>query len=100
MTLKEYIFSKAIRCLEDGLEDSLAFYAFPQLNSRKISSTNLLERLNREIHRRTSAVGIFPNPDAYIRLVTAYLMEYAEDWSVSRAYLCAQSLQDLLKLTA
>ena len=82
------------------MEDSLAFYAFPQLDSRKISSTNLLERLNREIRRRTSPVGISPNPDAYIRLVTAYLMEYAEDWSVSRAYLCAQSLQDLLKLTA
>ena len=85
------------------MEDSLAFYAFPQLDSRKISSTNLLERLNREIRRRTSPVGIFPNPDAYIRLVTAYLMEYmeyAEDWSVSRDYLCAQSLQDLLKLTA
>lgn len=98
--LYEHRFPKAIRCLEDGLEDSLAFYAFPQLDSRKISSTNLLERLNREIRRRTSPVGIFPNPDAYIRLVTAYLMEYAEDWSVSRAYLCAQSLQDLLKLTA
>lgn len=63
-------------------------------------SLNLLERLNREIRRRTSAVGIFPHPDAYIRLVTAYLMEYAEDWSVSGAYLCAKSLQDLLRLTA
>lgn len=98
--LYERRFLKAIRCLEEGLEDSLAFYAFPQLDSRKVSSTNVLERLNREIRRRTSAVGIFPNPDAYIRLVTTYLMEYAEDWSVSRAYLCAQSLQDLLRLTA
>lgn len=42
-------FPKAIRCLGDGLEDSLPFYAFPQLDARKISSTNVLERLNREI---------------------------------------------------
>jgi len=43
--------------------------------------------LNKEIRRRTNVVGIFPNPDSYLRLVTTYLMEYAEDWSVSRAYL-------------
>ena len=70
----EHRFSKAVGCLEDGLEDSLAFYAFSQLDSRKISSSNMLERLNREIRRRTSAVGIFPNEDAYVRLVTSYLM--------------------------
>lgn len=72
-------FPKAIRCLEAGLEDSLAFYTFPQLDARKISSTNVLERLNREIRRRTNVVSIFPNPDAYTRLVTTYLMEYADD---------------------
>lgn len=80
-------FPRAIELLEDALEDSLAFYTFPELDSRKISSTNMLERLNKEIRRRTSVVGIFPNPDSYLRLVTTYLMEYAEDWSVSRAYL-------------
>lgn len=72
-------FPKAVHCLEAGLEDSLAFYAFPKLDARKISTTNMLERLNREIRQRTSLVGIFPNPDAYTRLVITYLMEYAED---------------------
>lgn len=80
-------FPKAIELLEDGLEDSLAFYAFADLDTRKTSSTNMLERLNKEIHRRANVVGIFPDPDSYLRLVTTYLMEYAEDWSVSRAYL-------------
>ena len=98
--LYERRFPKAIRRLEDGLEDSLAFYAFPQLDARKISSTNLLERLNREIRRRTSTVGIFPNPDSYTRLVTTYLMEYAEDWSSSRAYLSEQSVHALLRPAA
>ena len=93
-------FPKAILCLEAGLEDSLAFYAFPQLDARKISSTNVLERLNREIRRRTNVVGIFPNPDAYIRLVTTYLMEYAEDWTYSRAYLSETSVQTLLTTAA
>ncbi len=93
-------FPKAIEILEEGLEDSLAFYAFPELDARKISSTNMLERLNKEIRRRTNVVGIFPTPDSYLRLVTTYLMEYAEDWSVSRAYLNPKSIQTLLRNAA
>lgn len=93
-------FPRAIELLEDGLEDSLAFYAFPDLDARKISSTNMLERLNKEIRRRTGVVGIFPNPDSYLRLVITYLMEYADDWSVSRAYLKPISVQALLQNVA
>ena len=78
----------------------MAFYSFPKLDSRKISSTNMLERLNREIRRRTRVVGIFPNPDSYLRLVTTYLMEYAEDWSVSRAYISPLSMETLLQNAA
>jgi len=93
-------FPKATGCLEKGLEDSLTFYAFPELDRRKISSTNMIERLNREIRRRTGVVGIFPCEDSYIRLVTAYLMEYAEDWSVSRAYISERSLRPILDKAA
>lgn len=85
-------FPKAVQCLEDELEDSLAFYAFPMLDARKISSSNMIERLNREIRRRTSVIGVFPNESSYVRLVTAYLMEYAEDWSVSGAYISHESI--------
>lgn len=87
-------FPRAIRILEDGLEDSLAFFCFPALDFRKTSSSNMLERLNKEIRRRTRVVGIFPNPASYLRLVATYLMEYAEDWSSARAYLSPQSIQD------
>jgi transposase-like protein len=93
-------FPKAVQCLENGLEDSLTFYAFPKLDARKISSSNMIERLNREIRRRTSVVGIFPNEASYIRLVTTYLMEYAEDWSVSRAYLSQESIAATLLIAA
>ena len=93
-------FPKAVQCLEEGLEDSLAFYAFPMLDVRKISSSNMIERLNREIRRHTSVVGIFPNESSYVRLVTAYLMEYAEDWSVSRAYISHESIAATLLVAA
>ena len=66
----------------------------------EMSFANMLERLNREIRRRTGVVGIFPNADAYTGLVTTCLMEYAEDWSVSRAYLGEQSVQAMLRPAA
>ena len=79
-------FPKAVQCLENGLEDSLTFYAFPKLDAR--------------IRRRTSVVGIFPNEASYVRLVTTYLIEYAEDWSVSRAYLSQESIEATLLIVA
>lgn len=70
------------------------------LDTRKISSNNMIEPLNKEIRRRTKVIGIFPNPDAYVRLVSIYLMEYSEDWSVSKAYLSELSIAAIPKLTA
>jgi transposase-like protein len=86
---------KAVETLEEGLEDALTFLAFPKLDARKVSSNNMLERLNKEIRRRTRVVGIFPNPESYLRLVTVYLMGYSEDWSVTRSYLSEESLKSL-----
>ena len=91
---------KAIEVLKEGLEDALTFLSFPSLDSRKVSSNNLLERLNKEIRRRTRVVGIFPNPESYLRLVTVYLTEYSEDWSVTKAYLGEESLQSLTSQAA
>ena len=93
-------FPEAIAVLENGLEDSLAYYAFEKLDFRKISSTYMLERLNREIRRRSKVVGIFPNPDSYLRLITTYLMEYTEDWSVSRAYMNPENVEEFMKEAA
>lgn len=88
-------FPDAIKTLEGGLEDSLVFHAFPGLDPRKISSTNLIERLNREIRRRTKVIGIFPNPESYVRLISMYLIEYTEDWATGNAYLSKASLDAL-----
>lgn len=79
-------FPQAIWILEEGLEDALQFLTFSCFDHRKISSTNILERLNREIRRRSRVVGIFPGMDAYVRLITSYLIEYCEDWSTGKCY--------------
>lgn len=83
----ELRYPTAVETLEEGLEDSLQFFNFKEIDHRKISSTNILERLNREIRRRTKVVGIFPSMNSYIRLVTSYMIEYSEDWSSSRSYI-------------
>ncbi|NLY37240.1 MAG: IS256 family transposase, partial [Tissierellia bacterium] len=88
-------FPKAIETLEKGLEDSLQFFQFPEIDPRKISSTNLMERLNKEVRRRTKVVGIFPDTKAYLRLVTAFLIEYSEDWTINRAYIKKETMDKL-----
>lgn len=89
-------FPKAVEILENGLEESLQYYQFPDIDPRKISSTNVLERLNKEIRRRSRVVGIFPSMDSYIRLICCYLMEHAEDWVTSNCYIQKNILQLIL----
>ena len=86
MDVYESRYPEAARILEEGIEDSIQFYTFKHMDHRKISSTNMLERLNREIRRRTNVVGVFPNMESYIRLVTSHLIEYSEDWCAGKAY--------------
>ena len=77
---------------EGAEEDLLAFYRFPQAHWSKLRSTNPLERVNREIGRRSDVVGIFPNDAAAIRLAGALLIEQNDEWLVSRRYLSEESL--------
>ncbi len=91
-------FPEAIEALMEGLEDSLQFYHFPDIDKRKISSTNVLERINKEVRRRTKVISIFPSRESYIRLVGTYLMEYTEDWEVERCYISPDKLQQVLEV--
>jgi putative transposase len=84
--------AKVCRLLEDAEEDLLAFYAFPPTHWSKLRSTNPLERVNREIGRRSDVVGIFPNDASAIRLAGALLIEQNDEWLVCRRYLSAESM--------
>ena len=77
-------FPSAVPVMEAARDDVLAFLHFPQEHWRKIWSTNPLERLNKEIKRRTNVVGIFPNDDAITRLVGSQLLEQQEEWQLER----------------
>lgn len=84
----------AVECLDEGFEDSIQYYGFSKIDSRKISSTNTLERLNKEVRRRSRVVGIFPSIESYERLMTASLIEYSEDHLTGASYISADTLRE------
>jgi putative transposase len=86
---------KVARLLEEAEEELLARYAFPAAHHAKLRSTNPLERVNREIGRRTDVVGVFPNDAALLRLAGSLLIEQNDEWLVSRRYLSKASMAEL-----
>ncbi|WP_320670169.1 IS256 family transposase [Patulibacter defluvii] len=84
---------KVARLLADAEEDLLGYYEMPPEHWRKLRSTNPLERLNKEIARRSDVVGIYPNDQALIRLAGMVLIEQHEEWPIGRRYLSELSMR-------
>ena len=87
---------KVAGLLEAAESELLAFYELPREHWSKLRSTNPLERVNREIGRRTDVVGIFPNDAALLRLAGALLIEQNDEWLIARRYLSQESLELVL----
>jgi transposase-like protein len=88
---------KAAEVVAEAENDVLAYMSFPEEHWTRIYSTNPLERLNKEVKRRTNVVGIFPDGASVIRLVGAVLMETSDEWQIGRRYFSQESMKKLLE---
>jgi putative transposase len=77
--------------LEESLAEGFTVFDFPLEHRRSIRTTNSLERINKEIRRRTRVVGVFPNEASCLRLVSALLMEISEEWQIGKRYCAGKS---------
>jgi transposase-like protein len=77
--------------LETNVPESLTVLSLPAAHRRRLRTTNMLERINKEIKRRTRVATLFPNEQSALRLVTAVLMEISEDWETNRTYLSMET---------
>jgi putative transposase len=78
--------------LEENVEEGFTVFQFPREHWKRLRTTNPLERVNREIRRRTRVAGLFPNLDACLRLVTAVLFEIHEDWLAGSCFLLMNAI--------
>jgi transposase-like protein len=78
--------------IEDNLAEGFMALDFPLEHHRSIWTTNSLERVNKDIRRRTGVVGVFPNEVSCLRLISALLMEISEEWQTGKHYCAGKSL--------
>lgn len=84
--------AKLTNWLETNIPQGLTVFSFPDSHQRLIRTTNSLERLNREIRRRSQVATLFPNEDSCLRLVTAVVMEISDEWQTGRTYIRLDNL--------
>ena len=90
-------FPKVAEMLDEAQEDLLAYSAYPTEHHSKIWSTNPIERLNKELKRRTKTVGLFPNESSALRLLSAVLLDQNEQWTdEDKRYMSQKSMRELL----
>jgi len=91
-------YTKLVDWVEENIEETLTYYNFPRQHHKHVRSTNMLERVNQEIKRRTHVVRIFPNEESCLRLIRAVCVEIHEEWIEGNRYLDMKHLREQLKL--
>jgi putative transposase len=97
LTKWESRYAQLCNWAEANIEETLTFYRLPQQHHKHLKSTNMLERINQELKRRTLVVRIFPNRDSCLRLIRALAVEIHEDWVEAIRYLDMEVLKEQLK---
>jgi transposase-like protein len=93
-------YAKLTGWVEENIDETLTFYRLPRQHHKHLKSTNMLERLNEEIKRRTHVVRIFPNGKSCLRLVRALAVETHENWLEQHRYLNMDDLREHKKRVA
>jgi putative transposase len=90
-------YQKLCAWVEENIEETLTFYRLPREHHKHLKSTNMLERLNQEIKRRTHVIRIFPNEESALRLIRALAVEIHEEWIEAHRYLNMEMLREQRK---
>jgi putative transposase len=92
--IQKYVVSapKLSAWLEENLSEGFTVFDFPLEHRKSIRTTNSLERVSKEIRRRTRVVGVFPNEASCLRLISALLMEISEEWQIGKHYCAGKSV--------
>lgn len=91
-------YPKLCSWVEENIEETFTFYRWPLAHHKHLKSTNMLERINEELKRRSRVIRIFPNPESCLRLMRALAVEIHEDWIEQHRYLNMQMLTEHKKL--
>ena len=86
VSLYEKSYPKAVAIFEAGIEDALTYLRYPSSHHVRIRTTNMLERLFREVKRRTKVVGVFPNETSASTLATEIMLRSSEEWTLKRYF--------------
>ena len=90
-------YPKLCEWVEDNIEETFSFYRLPKEHHKHLKSTNVLERLNQELKRRTHVIRIFPNEASSLRLLRALAVEMHENWLETPRYLNMEALREQRK---